>query len=380
MAEDPIASQIDPVHDYLSREASAGRFPGAAWRVEEEGRVLSRGSVGWATLDPERETVGEATPYDLASLTKPLVTAWLAVDLEREGKLELDAPASRYLPELRRGPYATATLVDLAAHRSGLPPWRPLYLVAGSVDEYVRAIAETAPIGSHGNTVYSDLGFVLLGAVLERAGGDSLDLLFQRRIAEPLELERTGFARTGSRAFVDAAASEAGNQFESERSGEPGRDHSWRPTIPRGEVHDGNAHGLGGVAGHAGLFGTAPDLARMCREILRPKVLPWGGHRRDLLLHPVGGRGTRTFGWVPAVESGAAKGVLPDDAPGHTGFTGTSVWLDPKLDQIFVLLTNRVHPLVPSSDFQAIRREFHRAAVGMTRGGSPSSSAFGARP
>jgi CubicO group peptidase (beta-lactamase class C family) len=202
----------------------------------------------------------------------------------------------------------------------------------------------------------------LLGVVLERMMRRRLDELFDERIARPVGLLRTGFA-AGGREFPDAAATEQGNHYERALAGQSGAGHRWRDAIPRGEVHDANAHGLGGVAGHAGLFGTAEEVVRLGNEILRPNVLPIDARARERLLRVAPPGDGRTVGMVTAAWSSAGRGILPDDAPGHTGFTGTSLWLDPAADRCYVLLTNRVHPRVPARDFQWVRRGFHRLAV-----------------
>jgi CubicO group peptidase (beta-lactamase class C family) len=354
------------VREFLLGRVAAGAMPGAAWRVEGGGRVLSRGAAGDAVITPAREAVGDGTPFDLASLTKPLATALLAVLLEAEGKIEPDAPAAALLPELRGSAYEAATLSSLAAHRAGLPAWRPLYLLASTLDGYVQVIARAEPACAPGATMYSDLSYVLLGAALERAAGTSLDVLFDRSVAGPLGLRSTGF-RGPRRRFDRAAATEEGSRFERGMVGAcGGGGHAWRETIPRGEVHDGNAHGLGGVAGHAGLFGTASEVAAIGREVLAPRTLALTVEGRRRLLTPVAGAGTRTFGFTTAASSGAARGALPDGAPGHTGFTGTSVWLDPDAGRVYVLLTNRIHPAVPTEDFQPVRREFHAIASALS--------------
>jgi CubicO group peptidase (beta-lactamase class C family) len=352
------------VREFLAARIAEGSMPGASWWVEGREGVLSRGTAGWAALEPAREPLRDDTPFDLASLTKPLATALVAVLLEGDGTLDPDAPAGAHLPELRGTPYAAATLTDLASHRSGLPAWRPLYLSSSGLDGFVREIAALAPAAAPGTTLYSDLSYLLLGAVLERATGKALDALFDARVACPLDLRLTGFARRPGR-FADAAATEDGNRFERELAGEPGTGFGWRAAIPRGEVHDGNAHALGGVAGHAGLFGSAAEVAAIARELLFPRRLPLTVRGRGRLLSPVAGPSTRTFGFTTAALSSGARGALPDLAPGHTGFTGTSLWLDPPAGRVYVLLTHRIHPVVSAQDFQPVRREFHRLAAAL---------------
>jgi CubicO group peptidase (beta-lactamase class C family) len=355
----------DGVRRFLTARVAEGRMPGAAWwvgRAAGGGPGWSRGATGFAEREPSVVELTEATPFDLASLTKPLATAPLAVLLEQQGRIELEAPLARILPETAATRLGPVPLLAFARHEGGLPAWRPLYTEAGSSAEFVAAIARLPRAAEPGRAVYSDLGYLLLGFALERAAGCDLAALFDREIAGPLGLCRTGFATAG-RDFRLAAATERGNAYERALAGEAGAGHVFRAQIPRGEVHDANAHALGGAAGHAGLFGTADEVAAIAREILAPARLALGTRARQRLLE-VGPAG-RSVGFVAARESAAARGILPDEAPGHTGFTGTSVWLDPTRGAVFVLLANRVHPAVPSRGFSPIRRGFHRAAAAL---------------
>jgi len=342
--------QPDPVESLLAGYVEQGWMPGAVWWVEGPNGPLSRGALGHATTLPAPERARISTPYDLASLTKMLVTAPLLVLMDQDGVLSLDAPVGGFVPELSGSDYAEASLRELASHTARLPAWSPLYVGAGSMEGYVRKIADLPPAVRPGATLYSDLGFILLGAVIERVSGIGLDPLFAKRIALPLGLRRTGYAGVPE-LFADAAATELGNGYERNLAGDPRASHDWRTQLLRGEVHDANAHGLGGVAGHAGLFGVAEEVAKIARAFLR--------------LIPVPGTEGRTVGLVVAAHSTAARGALPDTAVGHTGFTGTSLWLDPSAGRIFLLLTNRVHPTVEERDFQTVRREFHRVAASL---------------
>jgi CubicO group peptidase (beta-lactamase class C family) len=316
--------------------------------------------VGQAALEPAREPATEETAYDLASLTKSLATALLAVLMEQEGSLDLSAPVSALVPGMAGSPFAEASLLELGTHTARLPAWMPLYLGGGGREECIRRIARSEPAAEAGTALYSDLGYILLGFAVENAAEESLDRLFERRIAGPLGLAATGYA-AGTDRFRNAAPTERGNLHERGMAGAAGEGHSWRTEIIRGRVHDGNAHALGGVAGHAGLFSTAAEVAAICREILMHGRLGLSHEARRRLLAP--GSAGRTFGLTAAAESTAAGGVLPDDAVGHTGFTGTSLWLDPSGAGFYILLTNRVHPRVdPDLDFQTVRRQFHRLA------------------
>jgi len=341
---------------FLGRCVEHGWMPGASYWVGRPGRGLAHGAVGCVAA--RGEPVTEATPFDLASLTKPLATATLYLLLEQEGTIDGRACIETWLPEAAGTALGRMPLARLASHDSGLPAWAPLAARARDLAGYLAEIVRLAATEPGPRGIYSDLGYILLGAVLERAAGADLARLFERRVAQPLGLLRTGF---GAKGREDAAATEEGNDYERVMAGAAGAGYRWRARIPRGEVHDANAHGLGGTAGHAGLFGTAEEVARLCGEWLEPERLPLGVHARERLLRTAS-RDGRTFGLVLAAYSRAARGVLADDAPGHTGFTGTSLWLDPRIGGIYVLLTNRVHPRVMPRDFQWLRRGFHRLA------------------
>ena len=259
----------DAVAAFVRARVAAGAMPGAAYWVGGPEGPLLRGFAGQASIEPAREPLDEGTPFDLASLTKPLATALLAVLLDRDRKLSLEATLGSAFPELRSSSYGQATLADAAFHRAGFPPWKPLYLEGDTPEAYLRSIGATPPAGPAGTTLYSDLGYILLGFAVERAGGNSLAALFDDRIARPLGLTLCGFAGRGDR-FRLAAATERGNGYERRLAGAGADPGAFRVAMIRGAVHDGNAWGLGGVAGHAGLFGTAEDVARIALAILEP--------------------------------------------------------------------------------------------------------------
>jgi len=349
-----------------------GFTAGAAWSVEGSAGILDRGAVGWAVREPWQVALDLDTPFDLASLTKPMCTALLLVLLEGDGTIDPRRSVADWLGELDRSWIGRASLLDLASHTARLPAWYPLYLRARDAGAYLESLAALEPAVPPGRTLYSDLGYIALGMALERATGKSLDRLFAERVSVPLALSRLGFASGGAR-YDDAAATEQGNAWERRMVGEAGAGHAFRQELLRGEVHDGNAHGLGGVAGHAGLFGTVAEVAALGREILDPRVLPLGPPARRRLLEPCSSCGGRTVGFVLASHAGAGRGVLPDRAPGHTGFTGTSLWLDPSRSAVYVLLANRVHPGVGPRDFRVVRRAFHRMGARLSRGADPTS-------
>ncbi len=366
-------SGIDgPVREFLHRQAKSGAFSGASWSVGNREGAISEGAVGVTATGSRGESVRPDTLFDLASLTKPLATALPAAILEERGLLDLEAPIVEFLPAAGRTDYADATLLDLGTHSAGLPAWKPLWAGERTLESYVTRILSFPPANRRGEVLYSDLGFILLGAVLEEVAGKKLDRLFLDEIAEPLDLTGIGFpgvAGSGDRpAGIDkkrldsAAATEVGNRYERDLAGEAGRKAELRDGLIQGEVHDGNAWAVGGVTGHAGLFGSAPDSAAICRELLAPGGGIFGEGPVDRLLKPrIGGR---SFGLRTAPDCSSPAGVLPEPALGHTGFTGTAFWIDPGSSRYWVLLTNRVHPKVEATGFQEVRRQFLRRAVG----------------
>jgi serine-type D-Ala-D-Ala carboxypeptidase len=358
-----VTATPDPLATLVSGEIAAGSMPGASWWVGDAAGCVSRGAAGHAAVEPRAVPASEDTPFDLASLTKPLATALLAVGLEIDRRIDLDAPLGETFSALRGSPFSGATLRDAATHRAGLPAWRPLYLSGTTEDAYLDAIASSAPVAA-GTTLYSDLGYLLLGFAVERFGGTTLDRLFEARIATPLALRGCGFAGRG-RIFADAAATERGNAYERRLAGPSGDSYRFREDVIRGEVHDGNAWALGGVAGHAGLFGSAAAVAAIARAILAPERLGLPPDSLDAMFRSAEGAAGRTFGLLSASHADSVRGVLPDRAIGHFGFTGTSLWIDPAAGRVYVLLTNRVHPIVPSRELTATRRAFHAAAAAL---------------
>jgi CubicO group peptidase (beta-lactamase class C family) len=359
----------DSISSMLAAAIAAGDFPSAVYVVAERGEIIFADALGHAVKDAEERVATLDTIYDLASLTKPLVTSLLCARLIERGRLGLDDRASHYLAEFDTDDKRAITLRQLLTHAAGLPGWRPLYLLAGGDRERVlQAIAreplESAP-GTH--VVYSDLGYIALGLMLERLHAATLAEIARREIFEPLKLRRTFF--NPDRTFVtEMAASEMGNAYERETCAGQGADgYAWREKLIWGEVHDANAHFLGGAAGHAGLFSTAAEALRLGTqflahqtELLKPETCVL--FRTDMT---PGLEEPRSVGWqLATMQNSTAGASLPPDSFGHLGFTGTSCWNDPLHERTFILLTNRTHarPL-PFVNINGTRREFHRLAV-----------------
>lgn len=338
-------------------------------------------ALGRTRLDGAGELVDGETRFDVASLTKPMVTATLAMQAVEAGRIAWDAPIGRYLA-LGESEVAEATVLQLLNHTSGLPDWTPLYessdypsfssrtaepfsaeidpdvIIRRLACEHVGDIDLEAPPGER--ETYSDLGYVLLAAMLERVEGGTLDRLAEARIFEPLGMERTGFVPLGS----DEAPLEnaVATEDDPERGG-----------VIEGTVHDRNTEALGGVSGQAGVFSTARDVWRFgChlaaidrgtldgepvvdREILR---FCWSDEARAGVGHHVGGWDT------PSGEpSSAGRGFQAGETVGHLGFTGTSIWIERERGLIAVLLTNRVYPSRDNDRIDDLRLEFHEAVL-----------------
>ncbi len=298
----------------LEEAVAAGAIPGAVLGAVRAGGEREVVAVGRMALVPRSEPARADAYYDLASLTKVLFTVREILRAAEAGKLDLDDPLRRHLPEaawLQPEPnFAGKTLRELLTHTAGLPAWAPLYTWGAGEELKARVLQEPWPIGA---PVYSDLGYILLGIALERVWGKPLtgfDLPSGLTWAPPLE----GAAPT-------------------ERC-------PWRGRVLRGEVHDENAYALGGAAGHAGLFGTADGVLDQLEAILEGSWLSAAALAEMARPHTA----ERALGWSRRHPGWSGGTLASPSALGHTGFTGTGAWLDPERGVGWVLLSNRVHP------------------------------------
>lgn len=355
----------------LAARIEAGDFPSAVYLVAENGKPVYADAIGNAVREPETRVATLETIYDLASLTKPLVTGLLCARLVDSDELTLDSAVAQYLPEFDRAEKHHITVRHLLTHTSGLPAWRPLYILAQEKKEAALAAVANEPLQyrTGERVVYSDLGFIVLGFLLQKLKGSALPDVAQREIIEPLALQRTFF--NPARALqTGVAACEIGNAYERDMcehvlSEQPYS--NWREKTIWGEVHDGNAHFLGGAAGHAGLFSTAGDTLRLASQFigLQSKLLSAETCMLFRQNMTEGLNEARSFAWqLAATKDSTAGPSLPPDAFGHLGFTGTSCWVDAQHQRVFILLTNRTHnhPL-PFANINSVRREFHTLAA-----------------
>jgi CubicO group peptidase (beta-lactamase class C family) len=333
--------------DFLAREIEAGSFPGGAALVGTGEVVVESAAAGDAAVEPGAVGLSDQTLFDLASLTKPLAAGALFA----ESGLDLDSPPGRYFPSWKATCFDGITLEHLLTHSSGLPSWYPLYARGEGAQAYRRTLATIEPIERPGTTViYSDLNFLLLGDILELHFGAPLDRAFEGLVARPAG-SQVRFLPPDPEA---TAATEKDDATERRMTAEMELSYTrFRTGVVRGEVHDGNALRRGGVAGNAGLFGTARDVWALARTWLAPARAALAADRTPHLAE------ARGLAWQAKRAAGSAVPEMSDGAFGHTGFTGTSVWIEPERGRIAVLLTNRVHPEAKPGNFHEVRRRFH---------------------
>ncbi|HMG73391.1 MAG TPA: serine hydrolase [Pyrinomonadaceae bacterium] len=359
------------ISEMLRGRIDAGDFPSAVYVIAEHGLPVFADALGDAVREPQTHPASLETVYDLASLTKPLVTGHLCARLVQLGELTLDNSVANYLREFDRPDKHQITVRQLLTHTSGLPAWRPLYIIAnGAKDAAMAAIANQPLAQKPGErVVYSDLGFIVLGFLLQRLTGLQFDQLARHDIFDPLHLPRTFFnpARVMQ---TEVAACESGNSYERDMCElDPALPaySDWRTGSIWGEVHDGNAHFLGGAAGHAGLFSNANETLRLANQFIEGLSELLSKETCELFRENMtaGLNEARSFGWQLAATKGSTAGPsLPSNAFGHTGFTGTSCWIDASNERVYILLTNRTHArTLPFANINQVRRDFHTLAA-----------------
>lgn len=349
--------------DVVEREINAAVqrrvFPGAVLLVRRGTRVFYHRAFGHRSLEPQVTAMHEDTIFDVSSLTKALATTTAVMLLVKEGKLRLDDRVTRLFHNFGVFNKTHVTFRSLLNHSSGLPAWSPLHKKIlqtqkqqGRVNFLASPVAKTfvyqeiqrerTEYVCGSKSVYSDLGFILLGAAVEEVSRQSLDRFCAERIFKPLQLRNT--------AFVDLSLLRRRGLEPVSELIAPTERCPWRKKILCGEVHDDNAWAMGGVSGHAGLFSSAKDIDALMtrlkdcwagRHDMIPQKVVREFWRRDESVPD----STRALGWDTPSATGSSSGsTFPPTAIGHLGFTGTSLWYDPERDLLVVLLTNRVHP------------------------------------
>ena len=353
-------AQLQPAFQVIERAIADKAFPGATVAIGYRGKVSLR-AFGNLSYAANAAAVDTHTMYDIASLTKVVATTTLVAKLA-EGDfpvpLDLDARVERYLPEWAAGPQPEwrhqVTVRHLLTHTSGLPAFKEYWRTSKSKQETLAKIfAEPLEYEPGAKEIYSDLGIILMAEIMERLTGRALDDLAKTYIFTPLAMKDTMF-RPPKKLWPWIAPTEVDNNL--------------RHRLVQGEVHDENAFAIGGVSGHAGLFSTAPDLAAFCQMILNGGVC---AHHRILRRATIAqfttpqqlSSGTRTLGWAVPTEGGSSGHYFSPHSFGHTGFTGTSIWIDPDRQLLVVLLTNRVHPTRENQKIAQLRPAFHDAVM-----------------
>src|SRR5690349_7096021 len=324
--------QLPAVDAIINQAIADGNIPGAVLVVGHNGKVIYRKAYGERALDPKREVMTLDTVFDLASLTKVIATTTAVMQLVEQGKVRMNDPVAKYLPEFAQNGKDDITVRQLLTHYSGLEPDLDLGTAwEGKNTAYQLASVEPPETTPGSGFVYSDINFIMLGALVEKVSGENLDSYTQQHIFTPLKMTHTRYLPPAAWRFKIAPTQYDENEH-----------------MLRGVVHDPTARRMGGVAGHAGLFSTADDLAKFAQVLLN------GG---DGILsaaavakmtspeQPPAAPVLRGFGWdIDSPFSSNRGDLLPVGSFGHTGFTGTSVWIDPTTQSYIILLTNAVHP------------------------------------
>jgi len=357
---------LDAVDAVVLAGVSAKAFPGAVLAVGHDGSLAHLRPFGRLSYDADAAPVATDTLYDLASLTKVVVTTTLSMILFDEGRLDLDARVHSFFPAFSGLAKERVTVRQLLTHSGGLLWWAPLYEELEGKKAYLeRIVAMDLAYEPGTKSVYSDLGIILLGDILERLSGAPFEEMARLRVIEPLEMKDTQYRPPA--ALLPRIA--------------PTENDPWRGRLVRGEVHDENAFALGGIAPHAGLFSTASDLAHLSQMLLDGGS--FDGRRIvsratvELFTERAGVPGSsRALGWdTPSDGEGersstpgqpgysSAGSLFSGRSFGHTGFTGTSMWMDPERDLYLILLTNRVHPTRDNNRILGVRAQVADAVV-----------------
>jgi beta-glucosidase-like glycosyl hydrolase/CubicO group peptidase (beta-lactamase class C family) len=365
-------AQIKTASEVIDKAIADRAFPGATLAVGYRGK-LSIHAYGNLRYEAKSPAVKPDTIYDIASLTKVVVTTTLVEKLfegDFPSPLSLDVPIDRYLPEWSSGPQPDwrhkVTVRNLMTHTSGLPPFKEYWRTSTSRDETLRRIfAEPLEYEPGTRVVYSDLGIILMAEIVQRLTGKPLEQLANEYIFDPLGMKNSMYNPP-----KDLWPKIAPTEFDSQL----------RHRLVQGEVHDENAYAIGGVSGHAGVFSTAPDLAAFCQMLLNGGVY---AHQRILRRATIAeftapqpvAKNTRTLGWVVPTENGSSGHYFSSHGYGHTGFTGTTIWIDPDRQLFVVLLTNRVHPTRENHKIAEVRPAVHDAimkALGLVSEAAPA--------
>ncbi len=359
------------VKGLLQEGVRNGVFPGAVLRIVKNSRTVFNFATGFSSVFPARRKMTADTIFDIASLTKVIVTTSAVMLLVQERRIKLDEEISAYIPEIVPDDKKHISIRQILSHSAGFTAWKPFFQEIENEEKrtgvriseteevrdfFLRGILNEPLAYSPGRkSIYSDLGFILLGFIIERVSGKSLDNFAYHRILNPLRMRSSFFLKNVRGVYKGRRIAATENC-------------PWRHRVICGEVHDENAWILGGVAGHAGLFSTAGDIAIFAREVInsyygkgklfREKVA------REFFTRQNVPSSSWALGWdTPAPGSSGSGRYFSDQSIGHTGFTGVSLWIDLKRRVAVILLTNRVHPSRDNMKIREFRPVLHDAVM-----------------
>jgi CubicO group peptidase (beta-lactamase class C family) len=360
-------TSFGPAADVIRHGIAARVFPAASVEVGSREAVLWRDAFGTLTYATGAPATTPETIFDLASLTKVICTATLAMRAIDDQVLRLEDRVARWIPEWLRLDRVDVTVRDLLAHCSGLTAYLPYYRDLTGRAEFQAAIADSAlEYQPRTRAIYSDLGFILLGFILEDARARST--FATTGVTDTAALLGTQFHRIASYVTAEPLTFNPPRGWR-ERTA-PTEHDGWRGRTLVGEVHDENAWALGGAAGHAGLFGTAAAVGAFARAVLHTlngqSVLARPETMRAFVARTDVPGSSRALGWDTMLPTSSCGTLMSPSAIGHTGFTGTSLWIDPERDLYVTFLTNRVHPSRENREgIRTVRRQFHDAIMGI---------------
>lgn len=345
---------FSPVDDLVSTAISEKVFPGSAIMIWKDGNILYEQSYGNYTYDLNSEKVNSETIYDIASLTKVVATTTAAMICLDRKLFSLDDRVIRFIPEFAFNKKENVTIRNLLLHNSGLPAWKKFY-GRGLEESGVLAEIYNSKLEFETGTkmVYSDLGIITLGKIIEKISGLSLEEFCKKEFFLPLQMNRTFFNPDDSVKQYCAPTED---------------DNYWRNKLICGEVHDETAAMLGGISGHAGLFSTVSDLGKFMSMIMNKgiyinkKII--NQETVELFTKKQSPQSSRGLGWDTKSEKSSSAGELfGSKSFGHTGFTGTSIWADPERNLFVVFLTNRVYPSRENTKIISFRPKLHDAVI-----------------
>ncbi|MDQ3131565.1 MAG: serine hydrolase [Acidobacteriota bacterium] len=376
------------ISEFLQSRIDAKDFPSAVYLVAEKGEIVFTAALGFAVVEPEKIKANFDTIYDLASLTKVLVTGLLCAKLIESGEINLSDKIAYYFDEFDTNEKQEITLENLLTHTSGFRAWKPFYLMPdfslyseahyfGLSDKKINKFVlekiskTTLENPTNSKVVYSDFNFLMLGFLIEKIYEKDLKNTAVTEIITRLGLTRT-FVGGLDTLRKEIAASEKGNEYEKQMCADSGLDiegYEWREHQIWGEVHDGNCYFMNGVSGHAGLFSTAEEVFVIAQQFLANHTTLLKPETCKLFRTNY----TKSFNEARSIafqlagtKDSTASNALAKDSFGHLGFTGTSLWIEPETERIFILLTNRTHAReLPFVNINPTRRRFHELATQM---------------